>query len=221
MEKILPHQRKRRNKLITRKKSSPNPSRGFTLVEVMIVLGIIAAVLALGLSRIKRKDNNIKTVTRHMRVLVKETRNRARLTSSTLRIVIQLENDKPSYWVEFGSGQQLRESSEQRKKREEAEKDKKDDKEKTAAAFSRDEKLTKKPIQLPKGLFFGAVDVQGNKEPTTEGTEFIYFSPEGFVEPSAIQITDKKNLTWTLAISPLTGQVDIIPEAKTLKELQR
>src|SRR5688500_10840042 len=97
-------QLKKRNSLLIQKNSSHAMShttshalsRGFTLVEVMIVLGIIAAVLALGLGRIKRQDNNVKTVTRHMKVLIKETRNRARLTSSTMRLVLQIDNEKPS-----------------------------------------------------------------------------------------------------------------------------
>lgn len=190
-------------------------NRGFTLVEILIVLGIMGTVVAMGLTRIKRKDNNLKSVARKMLVMTKEVRNRARLTGSTYRIVFQLSDQDPTYWVESAQGRQKRETEEQRKKRD-------DDKEKKSSAlFSRDDKFGKKPRALPSGLFFGSIEIAGVLDPTKTGTEFVYFSPDGFAEASLIQITDKKKLTWSLAINPLTGQLDIIPEAKTLKDLER
>lgn len=206
-------------------------SRGFTLVEILIVLGIMGTVVAMGLSRIKRKDNNLKSVARKMLVMTKEVRNRARLTGSTYRIVFQLSDQEPSYWVESAQGRQKRETEEQRKKREDDEKNNsretspgrsgKSSSSHHSSGFSRDEKFGKKPRTLPSGLFFGSIEIAGVLDPAKSGTEFVYFSPDGFAEASLIQITDRKKLTWSLAINPLTGQLDIIPEAKALKDLER
>jgi general secretion pathway protein H len=205
--------------------------RGFTLVEILLVLGIMGTVVTLGLSRIKRKDNSLKSVARKMLVLTKEVRNRARLTGSTYRIVFQLSDQDPSYWVESAVGRQKRETEEQRKKREDDEKDSsrsgsQDSSKKSAASrhatgFSRDDRFGKKPRTLPSGLYFGSVEIAGVLDPTKSGTEFIYFSPDGFVEASLIQITDKKKITWSMAINPLTGQLDIIQDPKALKDLER
>lgn len=206
-------------------------NRGFTLVEILIVLGIMGTVVAMGLSRIKRKDNNIKSVARKMLVLTKEVRNRARLTGSTYRIVFQLSEQDPTYWVESAQGRQKRETEEQRKKRLDDERNNSSENAKSesgnsstkhhTAGFSRDDKFGKKPRTLPSGLFFGSIEIAGVPDPTTSGTEFIYFSPDGFAEASLIQITDKKKLTWSLAVNPLTGQLDIISEPKALKDLER
>lgn len=181
----------------------------------------MGALVTLGLSRVQKKTNNIKSVVRHMLVLSKEIRHQARLKSSTYRLVIDLNEKEPKYWVERTQGIVLRETPDERKKREDLEKRDSDDAKKKKDPFERDPRLTKKPIPLPPGLFFGQVEVLGMEQPAKTGTEYIYFSPEGFVEPSILQITDRKNLTWTLAFHPLTGQVDIIPEAKTLKELSK
>jgi general secretion pathway protein H len=50
---------------------------------------------------------------------------------------------------------------------------------------------------------------------------YIHFFPEGFVEAAAVQITNGKSLTWTLVFNPVTGQADIIEQARALKDIQR
>lgn len=184
----------------------------------MIVLAIMATLIGLGISQIKKKDNNIKSITRKMLVLTKEVRNKARLTSSTYRIVFQLDDKEPTYWVESASGRVRRETPEELETRE---KSQSSEKEKSPPRFTKDTRFGKKPTKLPSGFFFKEIEVEGVGKPTTSGTEFIYYSPDGFVEPSIIQITDKKNITWTLAIHPLTGHADLLQEAKNLKDIKR
>jgi len=186
-------------------------SAGFTLIEILIVLGILAAVMAFGLSRIQQKENNIKSVARNFLVLSKEIRNHARLTGSTLRLVIQLDPEKPKYWVEKSSGTEIRAADEEDKKL--------DDDEKPKTSFQIFKTLNKKEKELPSGLFFSSLEIT-NQDPITQGTGFIYYSPEGFIDASALQITNKK-ITWTLIFNPLTGQADLLPEAKSLKDINR
>lgn len=231
MEKKTPDLRKKKNSFpveLPNKLPKEVPllvkkNKGFSLIEILVVLGIMGAVLTLGLSRVKRNDNNIKSVVRRMMVLAKEIRNKARLSSSTYRIVFQLSDQDPSYWVESSLGRHLRESEEERKKRERDEQNQSKDSKKSGGGggFSRDDRFGKKPKVLPSGLFFASVEIAGTSEITTSGTEFIYFSPDGFVEPGIVQITDKKKITWSLVFNPLTGQVDILPEAKALKDIAR
>lgn len=195
-------------------------THGFTLIEIMIVLGILGAVLALSLNRIKKNDNNIKSTIRELSVLSKEIRNQARLTQSTFRLMIELSDNKYSYWVEKGNNVERRDTKLnifEEYKKEQEEKDK--EKNKPISSFQLFKKLTKKEKKLPSGISIKSVEVQ-NMEPITNGMAAIYYSSEGYVEASVIQIGDAKN-TWSLVINPLTGFVEILEEAKTLKDLIR
>lgn len=188
-------------------------SKGFTLIEILIVLAIIAAIMMMGLSRIQRKDNNVKSVVRNLAVLAKETRNQARLTGSTFRLVINMDRAKPQYWVEKAGGIELRDPDAK-------EEDEKKSDEKPKNSFEIFKKLTKKEQELPKGLHFKSVEILG-LQPFTEGVGYIYFSPEGFTDAAALQITDDQKINWTLVYSPLTGHVDILTEAKSLKDVSQ
>ena len=144
-------------------------------------------------------------------MLAKEIRNQARLTSSTLRLVVQFDKKSPKYWVEKASGLELRDTD----KKETSE----DDEDGPKSSFQIFKTLTKKEKELPKGFYFNSLEVT-NQSAVSEGYGFIYFSPEGFVDASALQISNEKN-TWTFIFNPLTGQADFLPGAKSLKEVSR
>lgn len=193
--------------------------RGFTLIEVMIVIAIIAGLVAVGAPRLLRKDANIKTTARQLTVLVKEIRNHAKLFNSTYRLVIRIEPGSESYWVEKSTGlalidkEKLLEEYDGRKPEE-------DDEEAPPPLFQIDKRLSKKEKILPSSLHFAQVETINMSQPATSGLAYIHFFPQGLMEASAIQITDKKN-TWTLVFNPLTGQADIVERAVNLKELSR
>ena len=71
---------------------------------------------------------------------------------------------------------------------------------------------------LPSSLRFKSVETQGAERPVTSGMAYIHFSPEGLVEKSIVQITDGKDLTWSLIFNPITGQAEVVPKAMTLKD---
>lgn len=181
----------------------------------MIVLAIIGALVSVAAPRLLRRDTNVRSVVRHFIVLGKEVRNRARLSNSTMRLVIDLDPQKPRYWVEKSNGPKLMDPAEEERRRE------KDDDEEKPKDWMPDTVLVKNPKTLPNGLFFGSVETINSKAPITEGIAYIYFFPEGLMESSAVQITDRKDLTWTLVFNPLTGQADIAEKARSLKEISR
>ncbi len=194
--------------------------RGFTLIEVMIVLALVGALIAYGAPRMFKKQNNIKSVARHFLVLSREIRNKARLSNSTYRLVIQMETNSEKYWVEKASGPMAIDLEAAEKEREESKSNSKKE-DAPPPLFQIDKSLSKKPQALPDGLRFAQVETVNTKAPLSSGTAYIHFFPEGFVEAAAIQITDGNKLTWTLVFNPLTGQADIIEKAQSLKDIQR
>lgn len=179
----------------------------------MIVLGIISAVIFLGLGRVRKNDNNIRTTFREMTVLSKEIRNQARLTQTFFRLMIEIKPDQSRYWVEKGNAIELKDPKLELKAQDEQ--DTSSDKKKSS--FTLFKKLTKKEKTLPKGIKFKSLEIQ-NSEPLVDGLGAIYYSPEGLVEASIIHITDEKH-TWSLLINPLTGIVDIADEEISLKDV--
>ncbi|MFP5519208.1 MAG: Tfp pilus assembly protein FimT/FimU [Bdellovibrionia bacterium] len=193
-------------------------SRGFTLIEVMIVLAIIAGVIVLGAPRIFKASTNIKSVARHLVVLTKETRNKARLNNVTYRLVFDLKEEGTSYWAEKGQGPQAVDLESLRLSEEE--KDQRDE-EAPPPPFSMDTSLLKQPKTLPTGIKIVSIETINSANPIREGKAYIYYSAQGFVEASAIQIANAQNQIWTLVINPVTGQADIVEKATSLKDLER
>jgi general secretion pathway protein H len=191
-----------------------NYNRGFTLIEILLVLVIFAGIAAIGVPRLFRTSDNIRKITRQMTALTKEIRNRAKLKNSTMRLVLDMSAEPHQYWVEMSPGSRPIPANLYEEKS-----DDDDEQAPTNSQFARDEFLTKKPKDLPKGIYFGAVETINTKEPITQGIAYIHYFPEGFVEASIIQLTNRQGLTWTLVISPLTGQAEIIEEEKFLKDL--
>lgn len=192
--------------------------RGFTLIEVMIVLALVGALIGYGAPRLFKKQNNIKSVARHFLVLSREIRNKARLSNSTYRLVIQMETKNEKYWVEKANGPKPIDPEAAEKERENQNKDKENA---PPPLFQKDKTLSKGEQSLPDGLHFGQVETVNSKSPISTGTAYIHFFPEGFVEAAAIQITDGNKLTWTLVFNPLTGQADIVEKELSLKDTKR
>lgn len=197
-------------------------SRGFSLIEIMVVLGIMAALVVLGASRIQKKQTSIRSVVRQFTVLGKEIRNHARLHNQTLRLVIELDPEKPTYFIEASnsSGSNYIDAEALEKLRSGDLREDDPDR-KNVTAFTPYTRIMKKPRELPSGFFFKQVETQSSPDPITEGKAYIYFFPKGHLEATAIQMSDGKDTTWTIVYHPLTGHANIIQEAQSLRDIKR
>ena len=198
-------------------------------MEIIVVIMIIGGILALAIPRLNFKQGNIKSTLREVTIAVREMRNRAKLNNVTYRLAIQLtpeagsKDEKQKYWIERSSKTTLISKEELEKERNAAKdnfRSDPDEKPRTKE-FSRDAVLGKKDRALPDGYTFKLVESGSQEFTYVEGTAYIHVFQQGFVEPSLIQIEDPKKNIWTLVFNPITGQADVIDEAKTLKDITR
>jgi prepilin-type N-terminal cleavage/methylation domain-containing protein len=195
---------------------------GFSLIEIMIVLALVATLVTVISSKINRNDNRaIRKNIHAFSSQVRDLRNKARMRNLTYRLVINLpenEDEQQSYWVESTGKQFLVTYDEDalKKQKDEIKEGKKD-----PSGFEIDSEISKNgPQPLPKGLYFESVEILAQKKEYTSGRIYIHFFPEGRVEEAVIHITNRDKLHWSLAIHPLTGQVDLIDHNKKLKDMK-
>jgi general secretion pathway protein H len=207
--------------------------QGFSLMEMLVVLIIIGLFMTVGARKLVDSQSEMKSQVRRFSTMIKKLRNRARLDNKTYRLVFDLPIEKKkaqSYWVEGTEKQALLLSEEQRKdltqaaEADQKRSDQKKGKEKPdPQGFSVDSSVVKKaPATLPNGLYFKAIEIDGEKiQEFTSGRVYIYFFPQGYVQSSAIHLTDRRKLNWSLIIEGVTGQVNIQTQYRSLKDVKQ
>lgn len=197
-----------------------NRQKGMTLIEIMIVLAIITAVLAIGGPRIFSSAASKRAAVRKLAVLSREIRNVARLYNETNRLVIKMDDEKGhTYSVESAPGNAIMLNEDQMKDIERmTEMQRKDAG--IAEQFKPSSRVLKGEVALPKGLFFADVEYGNKKELVEKGRTYVHFFPHGLSEEVAIHVTDRRTLNWTITVHPLTGRADVYERRASLKELR-
>ena len=194
-------------------------SHGFTLLEVVLVIAIIASVIVFAFPKFGGQQTEIRNTVRRLGVISREAKRSAKLYNATFRLVLLLapadansETDYvPQFWLEKAPGSVLLATDKARES-------KKGDA--TAEElFSMDKRILKAPFKLPAGLTISKVEIASQKSPITNGKAYIYYLPEGLVTEAAIHLTYGDDMKWTVAIQPLTGKADIFDKEVALKEL--
>jgi prepilin-type N-terminal cleavage/methylation domain-containing protein len=198
----------REPKTTLRANKNPFPS-GFTLVEVLLVLAIIAMVMSIGLPAISRVTmHRLNSTTRQFVGLIRTVRNDAILLNQTHRLAINL--DKNTYWVENqtkdGLLSEVPEVTKSSKKGEPP-----------PSNFSISPKYSKEPKNMPGGVVFSGVykEREGNQK---EGIIYIHFFPNGFNDQAILYLAKEgaPETAYSLVIRPTSGRVDIVHE--TIKD---
>lgn len=195
-------------------------NRGFTLIEIMVVVAILAAVLAVGVPKLFNTTTAMRTGIRKMAIMTRDLRNIARLSNSTMRIAMKLDAERAhTFWIESAPGNATLLSAEKQKELEQMTSIARED-EKPKNEFSQDARVLKKIEELPRGLYFENIEIAGREKPITEGMAYVHFFPQGLAEEAAIHFGDRKTLHWTLSINPLTGRAEVFERSLTLKEIR-
>lgn len=198
-----------------------NHAQGFTLIEIMIVLAILAFGMTLAISRLSNKSGELRAVLRKTVVLSRELHTRAKLNGVTYRMVIDLGDGGPQssqgIYVERGTSASVIKDRDLKEEEEQEE----DEENPRPKDFQRDTELLKKPILLPRGVYISEVEINRIERPVTQGVTYIHYLSQGLVEEAAIHLKgDGTEQKWTISIHPLTGKAEILSPSMRLQELQ-
>ncbi|MEW6056746.1 MAG: prepilin-type N-terminal cleavage/methylation domain-containing protein [Bdellovibrionota bacterium] len=189
-----------------RKPLQNQPNEGFTLVEVLIVIGLIALIMSFVVPNLGMALKvNLGNSSRELATLIRSTHDEAVLKGTVHRVVFDL--DRSQYWVEIGDRNFLMRSSEQEEdERRRKERLTEEEREKLKDPFSLAQSLTKKKIALPKGVKFNDVITSRSREPVKGGLAYAHVFPHGFVEKLIIHLKDDFERDATLIVNSVTGK---------------
>ena len=194
-------------------------SKGFTLIEVMIVLVILASVLGAAISKMNNPNQTAMSTIRNFNQIFKEIQFASKLQNTTYRMVIDMgfpgkEDNTQSYWIEIATKKGIQLSGESVEDRLKQDPDNKDMK----ADFEMHTKIIKEKQTLPSIVIFDEVELPGDKASIKEEKAYIYFLPQGLVTSAAIHINilEKKK---TVTVNPLTGKGTVLNSYVSLKDI--
>ena len=194
---------------------------GFTLIEIMVALVILAGLTVLALPRINSNTNELKSTIRKLTVLGKQLQVHSRLEHKTFRLAFHLHDKKAhSFWVESASGY-VSESAEDENEDNNEEDQEEDTKAPRLNTFEIDTRMLREPVSLPKPLVF--TDIEVENDISKKGKVYVHFFPQGVIEEAAIHISsgnkgDKSG--WTITYNSLTGKGHIINKYISLENLR-
>jgi general secretion pathway protein H len=187
-----------------------NSERGFTLIEIMIVVLIIALMMGLGVAVLfPGNEAKLRDQSSKIAGTVKFLYNESAIKNRYYRLVFDL--DSQSYRVESSEEPYLvRMVDEAQKKKDE---DKDPDATPDGAAFTAEEGLLVDPVRLPAGIKIKDISVMHLPTRVEQGKVEVYFFPNGFVEPAVVNLTDEDEENfYSLQFNPMTGRVRIRSE---------
>lgn len=184
--------------------------RGFTLIEIMIVVLIIALMMGLGVAVLfPGNEAKLRDQSSKIAGTVKFLYNEAAIKNRYYRIVFDL--DGRTYKVESSDQPYLVRMIDEAQKKKDAEK--KADATPDGASFTQEEGLLVQPEKLPSGIKFKDITVMHLPTRVEQGKVEVYFFPSGFVEPTIINLTDEDEESfYSLQLNPMTGRAHIRSE---------
>lgn len=203
----------------TSRTRNSNNSLGFTLIEILVVMIIIAFIVTLGARKLQSPNTTIKKAVRQIATVTRELHVRSKLSGITFRLALEMNGKKPDkIWVEASTKKITLPTEKDLKEQQNARRsDKKEE-----SPFALDKRIGTGGIrELPSAIKIKRVEYASENRTLTEGTAYIHFLPEGIVEEAVVHLaTEDDSMKWTLAVHPITGKVDLLAGDIPLKEIR-
>ena len=190
--------------------------RGFSLVELMVVVALMGLIAAMAVPSISSVFKiSLGSTTRDIATTVRYAYNAAMMTKKVHRLVYDLKDQR--YWVEVGPQNLLMDTEETKARADRARKfssklTEEEEKKKKASepAFALAPYVTRRKVDLPRGVEYEDVKTEQQKAALTEGVVYTHFFPHGIIEQTVIHLKDQSNHHATLIIAPTVGRTKVI-----------
>jgi prepilin-type N-terminal cleavage/methylation domain-containing protein len=195
-------------------------SRGFTLIELLVVVALIALISAMVMPSVSSYFQvSLNSATRDISSIVKESYNSTVLTGRVYRVVYDFK--KAQYWSESGPPNVLLDTEASKKKAEDRARHSRPDEaaQDSSSSFSMDKTITRKKMDLPRGVTFEDVLTEQSKDPIKDGIAYTHFFPQGMTEQTIVHLVDSSNHHVSLVIAPLVGKSDVYDRYVTSEEV--
>jgi general secretion pathway protein H len=179
-------------------------SRGFTLIEILLVLGIIAMITSIGIPAVGRLTyQRVAGTTRRFVGTLRSVRNDAILLNRIYRLAIDFESQ--TWWIEKQAKLELLGSESQGKAAADPKKPAP-----PPSGFSIADKYGKKPRELPGGVVFDGVLTERDGL-LRSGLAYIHFFPSGYAEQSIVYLNKQGVETggYSLYVRPANGKIEV------------
>jgi prepilin-type N-terminal cleavage/methylation domain-containing protein len=155
-------------------------SRGFTLIEIMVVIVILGVMIALVAPRLGEiGEANLKRSARHLTGMIHFLRDEAQAKKTVYRLQFDIQDGH--YWVEALTLL--------------------DDK---AGEYRKVSQVIAGEGSLSGNTKFRDIAVPGHPD-----EPFMLFTPDGWVEHALIHLRDGSDRDFTLLVMPLTGKTEL------------
>lgn len=215
---------------------------GFTLVEMLVALALVALMFGIVSTQVGDWfDSDIKEATNRLSSTIRYLHDKA--ASQNLYIRLSFDFEKNSYWVEATTEQfllttkevfdaeQLEIQQEMEDGEEEAAPVEEGEEGEAGAGetvtyvkkyrtpeFGAVDEYLLKPVSLPKTVFLKDIYTSHDNGPVSSGVAFIYFFPNGYIEPAIINLRDEDDeVNFSIEINPIIGSTYIRDEYKAME----
>lgn len=203
---------------------------GLTLIELLVALAIVAAAAAMAIPALNSVTGvNAKKAAGQLAGSMRALFDIAALRHATCRMAIDLDggvegqtDKRPIWWAECAPGPAAaptgdRDDDETLAERFPDEADPEIRRVLAKSAFGKLKDRLIPPRELPGRASFGAIHVEGRRDPLEHGTVYVYFFPGGRAQRAWIPVVDGKNV-FTVVTEPFTGRARVVLGKVEVKE---